>query len=268
MPKPASSAKARDPHTRFQRGVVERLSRKTIQGAEYNPRTISAEARRRLRENIAKVGLLGPAVVVNRTTGRILSGHQRIAVLDTLEKRDDYELDCTVVEMTEQEEREQNVFMNATGAQGDFDVSRLGTLLEEFGSWDAIDRAGFDRMTVVDTFADFALPDTVDPFASSGRSAAAQAAIAEVVGIAEQREAERPPPAHHSLDAIKAQKKTWREQHRAENDTEHYAVVVFASREERERFATMVGYPPATKYMDGPRLIRWAARAEGQDVEG
>ena len=73
--------------TKLQAFDVERWNRVDIENAPYNPRTIDEYAKRKLRDNLKRVGLLQP-IVVNRTTGNIVSGHQRLAVMDAIENKD------------------------------------------------------------------------------------------------------------------------------------------------------------------------------------
>jgi hypothetical protein len=125
------------------------MSRRELVGAAYNPRTITPEARRKLRKNLERVGLLMP-VVWNRRTRRLVAGHQRLSILDDLEGRDDYELDVAVVDLDEKTEQEQNVFLNNTEAQGDFDFDKLKAMFQGTG----LDgqAAGFDLSDVIDLF--------------------------------------------------------------------------------------------------------------------
>lgn len=101
---------------------------------------VNADAERRLRANIKKVGLVGPALVWNKRTKTLVSGHLRLGQIDVLEGHDDYTLDMTVVDWPERKEKQQNVFMNNPWAQGQFDLEALGNILaadmpglEEFG---------------------------------------------------------------------------------------------------------------------------------------
>ncbi len=133
--------------SKFQRFDVERWHRSRIQGAPYNPRTLSDAARAKLRANLdvdaGGVGLLDP-LTVNRRTGNLVSGHQRLAILDALEGREDYSIDVSVVELSDKQEREQNIFFNQRGAQGDWDAKLLGQMLPGL----SIAATGFDDVTL------------------------------------------------------------------------------------------------------------------------
>lgn len=120
--------------------------RSEIHFADYNPRTISAEALANIRRNIKKIGLLG-GIVVNIATMNIVSGHQRITVLDQLHKYDpetkenDYQIRCETINVDEKTEKEQNIFMNSHNAQGEFDWDKMHLIIGEID----IKSAGLDE---------------------------------------------------------------------------------------------------------------------------
>jgi hypothetical protein len=132
----------------LERFEVERVHRSVIQGAPYNPRTINDVARRKLRKNLERVGLLQP-LVWNRRTGNMVSGHQRLAQMDDLMGTSDYHLRVAVVELDEQTEKEQNVFFNNHQAMGDWDFEKLGDL---FKAGLEVVNTGFDVGDVKDLF--------------------------------------------------------------------------------------------------------------------
>ncbi len=79
-----------------QKFVSERIHRSKIKNAPYNPRSIDDHARKKLHHNLKKKGLLD-ALVWNKRTGNLVSGHQRLSILDDLSATgDDYTLDFAV----------------------------------------------------------------------------------------------------------------------------------------------------------------------------
>lgn len=116
------------------------MNRAEILEAPYNPRFIDESAKRKLRDNLKKIGLLCP-LVVNERTKHLVSGHQRIAIIDALEHRKDYELDVALVNLTDKEEREQVVALNNPYLRGTFDFEKLKHLLPEIGP----ELCGFDE---------------------------------------------------------------------------------------------------------------------------
>lgn len=111
------------------------IQRSKINFANYNPRKITPEARKKLKANLKRVGILG-GIVWNEGTGNLVSGHQRVSVIDEVNKynsetkENDYLIRVEVVQMDEKTEKEQNIFMNNRNIQGDFDSDMLRTLLD------------------------------------------------------------------------------------------------------------------------------------------
>lgn len=115
--------------SKYQKFETRTISRSEIKNAEYNPRKITDSAKKKLRDNIKRVGLLD-TIVVNKNTMNIVSGHQRVAILDSLERKKDYSLTVSIVDLTDKEEIEQNLFFNNSKAQGEYDTFALGELFE------------------------------------------------------------------------------------------------------------------------------------------
>ncbi len=104
------------------------IHRSQINNAPYNPRKISDKALAKLKKNISERGLMG-GIVWNKLTGNLVSGHQRLKVLDQLEKSKDYEIRVEMCELDHKQEKEQNIFMNSTTVQGEFDYDILKDLI-------------------------------------------------------------------------------------------------------------------------------------------
>lgn len=91
--------------TKYQKFKTVTIHRGLLVDAPYNPRKINDKQRAGLRKNLKRVGLIQP-IVWNENTGNIVSGHQRIAILDDLMGTSDYEIDVTCVSLDEKTERE------------------------------------------------------------------------------------------------------------------------------------------------------------------
>lgn len=137
--------------SKFQKFEMDSIRRDEIHGAEYNPRTISEDARKRLRKMLAKHGLVQP-LVWNRRTGNLVAGHQRLAALDSLECSKDYDLQVAVVDVSEREERVLNVQLNNPSMQGEWDLDKLTELAEE--SSISPDEFGFSDSDIAVLFGD------------------------------------------------------------------------------------------------------------------
>jgi len=112
------------------------IHRSRIATADYNPRIISEEAKKKLKRFMKskQFGLLAP-LVWNVLTGTLVSGHQRLEVLDALHGHLDYELTVAQVELSEEDEVKANVFLNNPSAQGQWDYDVL-TQLADLGDFD------------------------------------------------------------------------------------------------------------------------------------
>lgn len=108
------------------------INRSEINLADYNPRSISAETRKKLKQNIKKNGLLGD-LVYNLRTKTLVSGHQRISVLDELNNYpdNDYLVKVEAIDVDEQREKELNVWFNNTSVQGQWDYDMLAQIIPD-----------------------------------------------------------------------------------------------------------------------------------------
>jgi len=113
---------------------MRNISRSKIILADYNPRIISKSARAKLAKNIEENGLLMP-LVWNERTGNLVSGHQRLEILDEKRKKrnleEDYELEVAVVDLPIKKEKEQSLFFNNSNAMGEWHDVKLQAMIQE-----------------------------------------------------------------------------------------------------------------------------------------
>ncbi len=207
--------------------------RSEIHPAPYNPRTISDTALANIRRNIKKIGLLG-GVVVNLATMNIVSGHQRVTVLDQLHKynpdthENDYQFRCETIDVDEKTEKEQNIFMNSHNAQGEFDWDKMQLIIEDID----IKAAALDD-------SDLRLIDIKLPEADKGDN---DQILTDIVAFQK--------PYEERKAAIKEAKAAQREK-AAERSQTSYFVVRFDSVENKEYFLERFGYDPSDEYVQG-----------------
>ncbi len=127
----------------------------------------------KLKKNLQTVGLLG-GVVWNIRSGNLVSGHQKVSIMDAVNRYDaetganDYEFRVEVVDFDDKTEKEQNLFMNNRAVQGTYDDDMLRELLQ------GIDytNAGFDdtdmQLLGLGDFGDY---DMGDMFGDDGGDA-------------------------------------------------------------------------------------------------
>ena len=128
----------------FETKVVHRSE---VVEADYNPRTITESAKKKLRKFLRTNGLWAP-LIWNKQTGNLVSGHQRLTAMDSVLGTSDYELTVSVIDVDEKTEVTGNVFLNNPSAQGDWDYETLGQLHELFPDISYTADFGFDQAEV------------------------------------------------------------------------------------------------------------------------
>ena len=193
--------------SKYQRFESVIINRQEIKNAEYNPRKISDINRKKLKENIKRIGYMG-GIVVNKITMNLVSGHQRLAILDSLERKKDYDLTVSMVELTEKEEVEQNIFFNNQNAQGDFDESKLKEIFE--GDFDInLGSTGFENSDLAVFEID------LKEFENQSKE------IRKIQNVKEQ---------------LKKIRKETKEKRDKENDTNFFIALIFETAEEKTTF--------------------------------
>lgn len=129
------------------------LKRDSIVGAEYNPRKISEEAKKKLRGLIQKHGMVQPPIV-NKRTMRIVGGHQRIDIMDSLLRKKDYQLTVAMIDVDEKDEMKINVSLNNTSAQGSWDIDLLEQIKIENPEFDFQEDFAFNAVDLESMFFD------------------------------------------------------------------------------------------------------------------
>ena len=117
--------------TKHESYEIQEIARDKISLAKYNPRLIDGENRKALEKGLKEHGLVEP-LIWNKRTGNLVSGHQRISILDKLERGTNYELTVAVIDVDEKQEAKINVQLNNKSMQGDFDTELLGNMALEF----------------------------------------------------------------------------------------------------------------------------------------
>ena len=109
---------------------IKRKRIRDLNRAAYNPRIdlIPGDTEyENLRRSITTYGMLIP-VIWNKRTGNVVGGHQRLTVL---ENEGETEVDVSVVDLDETQERQLNVALNKI--EGGWDEEKLAELLAELG---------------------------------------------------------------------------------------------------------------------------------------
>ena len=132
--------------------IIERKHTADLLPADYNPRKDlkpgDAEYEK-LKRSIEQFGYVEP-VIWNKTTGRVVGGHQRLKVLMDMGLT---EVDCVVVEMDEAKEKALNIALNKIS--GDWDKDKLALLIADLQGADFdVSLTGFEPAEIDDLFKD------------------------------------------------------------------------------------------------------------------
>ena len=134
------------------------LKRSEITPADYNPRTISDDARKKLKKNIKENGIIG-GMVWNKQTGNLVSGHQKLNIADEVngyEKGNDYEIKVEVIDVDLKKEKELNIWFNSKAVQGEMDYRKLAQIYPDIDA----ELAGLDDVDV--SMIEIELPSDVE----------------------------------------------------------------------------------------------------------
>lgn len=224
--------------SKYQKFETATINRGQIKNAEYNPRKISDSAKKKLKDNIKRVGLLD-TIVVNKNTMNIVSGHQRISILDSLERKKDYNLTVAMVDLSEKEEKEQNIFFNNTKVQGEFDTDILASMLSDID----FECAGLDINDVGILGVEVDLPSIEEP------SEADKEVMKLNNEIYDNKREMRKAVMNHS-------------QTKNEESVDTFVVLTFSNQSNKEVFLQRFGFRLQEKYIKGEVLSDMVERVD------
>jgi len=132
--------------------VIEKKNTADLLPADYNPRKDLKPGDleyEKLKRSIEQFGYVEP-VIWNKATGRVVGGHQRLKVLIDMGHS---QVDCVVVDLSEEKEKALNVALNKIS--GDWDKDKLSLLIADLQGADFdVSLTGFDPAEIDDLFKD------------------------------------------------------------------------------------------------------------------
>lgn len=226
------------------------LLRSQINLHEKNPRSISTENRKALKRGIKKFGMVGGIVVNKRTNYTLVSGHQRLSVMDELQKynpdtkNNDYTIRVDLIDVEEKEEKELLILLNNPSAQGEWDYDTLRELIPDIDYKDAglteqdLDIIGvdFNFQTEEENAITTELDDLMAPVHEEHQAEVAQ------------RQAERAEKVAH-MKQVKEEVKQAATKAAANMDA--YLMLSFDTWDAKAEFCEKFGFSPEDKFLKG-----------------
>ena len=226
------------------------LKRSQIRFHEQNPRVISAENRKALKRGIKKFGMVGGIVVNKRTGYTLVSGHQRLSVMDELQKynsetkQNDYPIRVDLIDVEEKEEKELLILLNNPSAQGEWNYDALRELIPDIDYKDAglteqdLDIIGVDYnfQTEEENTIAGELDDLMEPVKEEHEADLAQ------------KQAERAEKTAH-MKQVKQEVKEAATKAAANMDA--YLMLSFDTWEAKAKFCEKFGFDPEQKFYKG-----------------
>ena len=226
------------------------ILRSQINLHEKNPRSISTENRKALKRGIKKFGMVGGIVVNKRTNYTLVSGHQRLSVMDELQKynpdtkNNDYTIQVDLIDVEEKEEKELLILLNNPSAQGEWDYDTLRELIPDIDYKDAglteqdLDIIGvdFNFQTEEENAITTELDDLMAPVHEEHQAEVAQ------------RQAERAEKVAH-MKQVKEEVKQAATKAAANMDA--YLMLSFDTWDAKAEFCEKFGFSPEDKFLKG-----------------
>ena len=223
--------------------------RSEINLADYNPRKITSAARKKLKANIRENGVIG-GLIYNLRTKTLVSGHQRLSVLDELNKYpdSDYSVKVESIDVDEKKEKELNIWFNNSSVQGEWDYDLLAEMIPDID----YSAAGLTDEDLQLIGIDFTLQTEEEKSIASD--------LDELIRPErELREKTREEKREHNK-AVKAQVREAAEE-KALN-MESYAVLNFDSYKAKSAFMLRFGFQPMEKFIKGELFSEMVERID------
>ncbi|MEG0872970.1 MAG: ParB N-terminal domain-containing protein [Clostridia bacterium] len=211
--------------SKYQKYEIDTINRNEIKNAEYNPRTIDDESKKKLKNNIKKHGLVS-TLTWNKRTGNLVGGHQRLSQIDLLEKSEDYSLQVAVIDVDLEEEKKLNVILNNPNMQGDWNNDKLKELLDDIDYKDL----GFDDVDI-----DIMFDGEISELYTDNN---------EVVATKEE------------IQNIKEHRQNFSEKLKNENSANFYFIIVCRNQEDKKQLYKEIGIPISEEYISSEQIRR------------
>jgi hypothetical protein len=111
--------------------LIEKKKLSDLKPAPYNPRESTKKQETALKASLEKFGLVEP-IIFNKRTGYIVGGHFRVRELTKLGFKEE---ECVIVDLSEDDEKELNIRLNANTGQWDMDALANEWDMDQLQEW-------------------------------------------------------------------------------------------------------------------------------------
>jgi DNA modification methylase len=143
---------------------IQKVKISELKPAPYNPRKSNEKQEANLKASLEKFGVVEP-IIFNKQTGFIVGGHFRVRELKKLGIK---EVDCVIVDLSPEDEKELNIRLNANTGEWDWEMLNSEWDSEELEAW-GLDVPEFGAEEVLEAVEDdFDVTPPEDPITVLG----------------------------------------------------------------------------------------------------
>lgn len=137
--------------------VIQTIQLEKLRPADYNPRknlTKEDKEYQKLERSLKSFGNVQP-IVYNQKTGNVVSGHQKLKIL---QEQGFKETDCVIINLNEEEEKALNIALNKI--TGKWDYSKLESVINELAEKEYdLSKTGLDDEEIQDLISELDIKD-------------------------------------------------------------------------------------------------------------
>lgn len=111
--------------------IIEKKKISDLKPAPYNPRKSNEKQEADLKKSLEKFGVVEP-IIFNKQTGYIVGGHFRVRELKKLGYK---EVECVIVDLNEDDEKELNIRLNANTGEWNWEMLQAEWNTDELSEW-------------------------------------------------------------------------------------------------------------------------------------
>lgn len=111
--------------------IIQKKKISELKPAPYNPRQSTKKQEANLKASLEKFGVVEP-IIFNKKTGFIVGGHFRVRELKKLGHK---EVDCIILDLSPEDEKELNIRLNANTGEWDWEMLANEWDVQELEDW-------------------------------------------------------------------------------------------------------------------------------------